>query len=402
MEEEYEPEVWVDLKDDLLHNTEDKYSISSYGRVYNKEKGVFVSPVSAGLKEKNNNYWYVNLYIGGVVKLRRVHYLQAYSFFGEPPEDDAGSVKKQTCDYIDRNRFNNTLWNLRWLGRKRQMANRDCTVMVGDVPLSELLRKEYSDISGTDFTSCSQFFLKRLNHNTYEEVKELYLQRERLPKGSLYSTVKFKGKDVYLHTLCEAFGIPVARVQKLVSMGYSIDELFPEFKIKSKVFDNSLEVNSKWYPTKRSLCDDIGISDKAFYERLKNGVALTDMELYDHKDIHRVLIDGHFMNTSEHCKRLKVSEQRVRAYLNKHKLTLEEALVKAQTPQRIIKHSVSGTHSLYGDFNNEVKRNKAWWIFFGLEPKYANNKMYEGYTMSEVLKYKVVDIENLIITPYTM
>ena len=161
-EEEYLPEVWVDLKDDKIKGTEEKYSISSYGRVWNKLDKVFVSPYLTGIPQ----YFYVNLRVGEVRKQRRVHYLQAYSFYGEPPADDAGSVKKQTCDHIDINKFNNSLWNLRWASRKEQATNRrerknTIKYVLDNYKSVEVLAKEY------------QYHLTKKNNGyTYEDIDE--------------------------------------------------------------------------------------------------------------------------------------------------------------------------------------------------------------------------------------
>lgn len=172
-EYKYEPEIWVDLRDDKLKGTEHKYSISSYGRVWNKQDECFVSPVMTG----KPTYWYVNLRVDKTVKLRRIHYLQAYSFFGNPPKDNAGSVKRQTCDHIDRNRYNNSLYNLRWLDRKGQSANRN----ERKDTLLYTLKTNYHSKEVTRGEGVYSFFRDKLSQGlSYKDADRLYNQKVSL------------------------------------------------------------------------------------------------------------------------------------------------------------------------------------------------------------------------------
>ena len=95
-------EQWVDMvifdkKGKYIQGIEDKYSVSSFGRVWNKHTESFVSPVLTGKPE----YWYVNLTPSNGDKriLRRVHNIQACSFYGQ------AITSKHTADHEDQNRF---------------------------------------------------------------------------------------------------------------------------------------------------------------------------------------------------------------------------------------------------------------------------------------------------------
>ena len=398
-----ESEIWIDMQDDKLHNTGDKYSVSSYGRVWNKLDECFVSPVLTGKPQ----YWYVNLRLGVERKLRRVHYLQAYSFYGPPPKDDAGSVKKQTCDHEDRNRFNNSLWNLRWLGRKEQSSNQDRNVLWGGKSLISLVRDDYKNLDEVYLSACSAFIRTQVGVKgyTYNQSKELYRQRELLQCYQA-NVVIFKNTPVYVAYLAYIFNIPYKRVQNLTYLGYELYDMFPTFNIKDVDFSDSYEVGGmevgKWYPSKIKLCEGEGISELSLRNRLRKGLTAEEAIHHDPYDLHRFTLDGHFMSVPEHCKRLCVSESKVRVYTGRYGMSVNDALEKAKTPTRIIKHEISGESEKYGEFSKDVRRNKAWWEFFGIEPKYGNGRMCKGNTMQEVLKYTGIDTTGLTITPYTM
>jgi len=246
-----EPEIWVDLKDDKLQGTEKKYSISSYGRVWNKLDECFVAIVYSGRKDINNPYECVNLSIGSAStnnyeKVQsRVHYLMACNFFGPPPEDDAGSIKKQTCDHIDRDRFNNKLWNLRWLDRKGQAANRKERT-------DTLIYKVKQDYKDGIESSTYKYFTNKLSEGcTYEEVKGLYEQK--MCVGGRECIVTFKGIKVNFYYLCKVFNRDVERTYSFYKRCYSLEELFTNLRIKEKDFSDSYEIGSAWFPSKASV-----------------------------------------------------------------------------------------------------------------------------------------------------
>ena len=396
--EDYLPEAWVSLCDDKIEGTSDKYTISSYGRVWNKLDKCFVSPVLSGIPQYN----YVNIRVGVVRKLRRVHYLQAYSFFGAPPNDngDVSNIRKQSCDHIDRNKYNNSLWNLRWLDRKGQIINRDNTVLCGGYPLTLKIEEDF--MGSMDFTRGS--FIKRTirdNPCTYEEAKFLYLQWISLNKETVLK-VKLKGVLCYVKYLCKVFQVPYKRATMYLANGYTPEDLFINFKVVEKDFSSSYEVNGMWYPNKTKLGIGEGINEDTLRARLYQGMSIDEALSYDYIDRYRKTVDNFFMTPPEHCSRLGVSLSKVETYMFKHNITLEEALEKAKTPQRVIKHMVTCDSEEWGVFNERVMRNKAWWEFFNLPPKVCNSKMCRGQSMVEVLDYKGIDTTGLTITPYTM
>ena len=119
-------EIWKDIPGFI------GYEASSYGRIRIKGGG-FVSQVLTGTPQ----YWYVNIHpdINNIVrkhrKLKRVHNLVARAFLPNP--DNLTRV-----DHIDKNSYNNNLFNLRWITPAGNQRNRKdnvtfCGELVKDI-----------------------------------------------------------------------------------------------------------------------------------------------------------------------------------------------------------------------------------------------------------------------------
>lgn len=91
-------EIWKDVK-----NFENKYQISSFGRLRNKYSGHIYK-----LTNKNDNYFSVVLYDKGQKKSIKIHKLVAEAFIPNPEN-------KPQVDHIDLNKQNNRVENLRWV-----------------------------------------------------------------------------------------------------------------------------------------------------------------------------------------------------------------------------------------------------------------------------------------------
>ena len=307
-------EIWTDLKcfnrkGEPTEGLSIKYSISSLGRVWNKIDNVFVSPVKTGKPD----YWYVNLRpINDDKKvLRRVHNLMLCSFVGKPPSE------KHTVDHIDRNRFNNSLDNLRWADKFTQNHNRDVTVMCpeGKIPLVTWLENQ------------------GYNKDT--------------PKG-LYIYNKMV---TYKETFTEAI------------FSYS-EFLSPVYKIPERQRPHSIEYEGVWYPDKESLLKHKGNCKKGtLKQRLKKGLSIEEALNLDNKDQYRFWYQDFFMSQTEHCDRLKISYIRIKALMHKNKIPFEEA---CEVPvKRIIKHAING----------QIKRNHEWAEFFEINPRNFNTQL---------------------------
>lgn len=97
-------------------NMYSRYKVSNHGRVWDLETDKEVSQVITGKPQ----YKYVNLHNDeGKRVLRRVNNIVSWTFHGKPP------TPKHTSDHIDRDKFNNVEWNLRWADKKVQAANKE-------------------------------------------------------------------------------------------------------------------------------------------------------------------------------------------------------------------------------------------------------------------------------------
>ena len=81
----------------------ENYSINEFGEVRNDLTGSIKKPY----QNKENGYWYVDLYKENKAKKIPVHRLLAETFIPNPQN-------KPTVDHKDGNRENNSLQNLRW------------------------------------------------------------------------------------------------------------------------------------------------------------------------------------------------------------------------------------------------------------------------------------------------
>ena len=94
-----------------------KYTVSNFGRVFNTATNKFVSQSITG--PEGSNYFCVNLNEPNKKRVsRKVHVLVARSWLRL---DDCTGLE---VDHIDINRFNNNLYNLRWVTRTENMNNR--------------------------------------------------------------------------------------------------------------------------------------------------------------------------------------------------------------------------------------------------------------------------------------
>lgn len=108
--------IYTDYLDEIwkyLHNCNQEYSISNYGRLKSFKK------VKDGLILKNsiiNNYMVVRLLINGFYNICKIHRLVAEYFIPNPNE-------YELVDHIDGKTLNNHVNNLRWVNRSQNGHN---------------------------------------------------------------------------------------------------------------------------------------------------------------------------------------------------------------------------------------------------------------------------------------
>ena len=233
-----EMEQWRGLKQG--GDTYSNYMVSSLGRVFNIKSGNFVSHVIAGEPQ----YYYVNLINDeGNGKLRRVHNIMGWSFLGDMPN------KGDTIDHIDRNKYNNGLYNLRWLDKSGQMVNRNertntISYFIGGNYNPEEFNKAYSYITEV----C------RVTDYTLEEASNIYKLRVKYDTSS--QPIIFNGRITILEELCDVFNRNITYIKLLLSNSTPLEEClynYPMIPIKKGTFELSLEFDGVWYPNKLKL-----------------------------------------------------------------------------------------------------------------------------------------------------
>lgn len=321
-----EIEKWVTLKQGGL--TYNNYLISSLGRVFNKKTGKFGSHVITGKPA----YFYINLITDdGERKLRRVHNIMGWSFLGRPP------TKKHTVDHEDRNKYNNALYNLRWLDKIGQSMNRD--------------------MCSEDSSVNQEFLLEKYEYGT---PIHKYLYRKMSYEGMSYEDACF----------CW------------------VENIKPTYKIRNSSFCMSLEIDGTWYPNKTYCSKVNNISLEKLNKGLKLDLSLKDMKtLLDNKEKFRFFMDGYWMTRGEHCERLCISLERVSAYMSKQGITFEDA-VKIPI-QRVTKHWVNGV----------IYNNKDLFVKYDLKCRSANSELSKCKSIRETLEHYNVDTSDLEIYP---
>tara|TARA_B100001105_G_scaffold124998_1_gene100132 strand:- start:1070 stop:2275 length:1206 start_codon:yes stop_codon:yes gene_type:complete len=379
----YAEEVWEDMvirdrKGFVVEGVTEKYSISSYGRVWNKETQTFVAQVLTGKPQ----YWYVNLKpFTGKRILRRVHNIMGHTFLGEP--DDT----KMTIDHIDRNKYNNSLDNLRWASRKEQAINRNVT---NTLDCGMLLH----DLEGQLPTTPSITY--KLYREGYTSSPSLTEACRKYTKFGMYweDNITIRGNSYRLSDLTEEFSLDFKEVRVLLTKGYSFTDIVYNHLIPLPTgsSNSGYEVGGCWFPSLQSICD-LGYSScclSVLRERVKEmsiGVAVSYNSVVDR---HGFEYQGVVDTIIGHCERLQVSYQRVSTYMSKHSVCFEDAI---ELPlSRTIKHNINGV----------TKRNSDWYKEFDIPTKTANsylNRSDTKRTFRDVLERYNIDTSTMEIYP---
>ncbi|CAH9014127.1 putative homing endonuclease HNH [Vibrio phage 277E43-1] len=377
----YEGENWKDMimrdrKGFIVKGVTEKYSVSSYGRVWNKLENCFVSQVLTGKPQ----YWYVNLKpLNSKRILRRVHNIMGHTFLEEP------ECIKITIDHIDRNKYNNSLDNLRWASRKEQSLNRDVSSMLD---------------CGTSLTSWIDS--KNL---PYPEVRALYDKGYKSPSSLLInlhlkkrygvgwdSDIEVGSSTYQLGYLLNSFNLDKQTTLTLLQKGLAFNEIVKGHKEVLGPPVEGMELNGFWYPSLQYICDNnvANCSVSVLKERL-NSMSLEEAITYDGKiEKYGFEYQGEVDTLSGHCVRLGLSYLRVSAVKTKHGITNEEAL-KAPV-KRVIKHCINGN----------IKRNSDWYFEFNIPTRTANSYLNRSgikRTFRDVLEHFNVDTSNMMIFP---
>lgn len=375
-------EIWKDLvirdrKGFTVEGVTEKYKISTYGRVWNKLDKCYVSQVLTGKPE----YWYVNLQpIEGKRLLRRVHNIMGHTFLEEP------ECMKMTVDHIDRNKYNNSLWNLRWASRKEQAINRDVSSLLNcGTPVSVWIESNnlnYSEV-------------KRLYDIGYKSSSKLLsaLSYKKIYGRDWNKNVNVNGREYPLGFLLDRFNLNKESTLTLLQKGVSFKNIVRGYTETVKpLTDLGIELENCWYPSLQYICDTnvANCNLSTLKERLKI-MSLKEAVSYDSNlDKYGFEYKGVVATLQGHCGRLGLSYVRVRTTKNKYGMTNIEAL---ENPiKRVIKHSING----------EVKRNHIWYETFNIPVRSANsylNRSGTNRTFKDVLNHYGIDTSDMDIHP---
>jgi len=378
IKDKYKPEVWTtlvhyDRKTWKRLDIQDKYSISSYGRVKNNYTDEFVAPQLTG----NPAYWYVNLTpLSGKRKLVRIHLVMCYSFFGLSED------LVYTCDHEDQNSYNNSLWNLRWASHKQQTNNRTITVMVGEIPLTELTSLDNFNLKETDYIR------NRLSlGNTYEEAINC-LHKYHKRGGSYTRTININGLEVDLWDWCEGLNLDYRVCCLLLSKGWSLFQI--QYNIPPVNLDLVFEFEGICFPRRDLLLSYLNISECKYLDLRREGFSLDDIKQnrQEYLDRFKFQFQGFFMTKQEHCDRLGTSIGRVDTSIHRYGMSLEDALLIK--PQRVIKHTI----------NSVTKRNSEWSRYYNIPAKTLNSYLCRHKCLKKTLQHFGVDTSDLEILPY--
>ena len=335
-------EVWKTLvQDEEIYS---KYKVSNYGRVWNLRADKEVAQVVTGKPA----YRYVNLYRDdGSRVLRRVNNIVSWTFHGKPPSP------QHTSDHIDRDKFNNVEWNLRWANKREQSTNKDSAVLMpcGTPVISWVENKGYDTKHGV-----GRYIVGRLRNNTKEDLKDI-----------------------------------------LFSWANHINP-YP-YKWVERSLETGIEYEEVWYPNTESFVRYKGnCTVETYRERLRKGMSVEEALIYIHDPKQSTITTHGFSYKGEvdtikgHCETHNVSYLRIGSLMSKRGLSFEDAM---NTPaERVIKHNINGI----------TKRNSDWYKTFNIDSRTANVWLNSSgcktkRTFRDVLEKYGVDTSEMEIYP---
>lgn len=323
-----------------LRGYEGRYLINTEGVVWDSLKEREVSQVATGVPD----YLYVNLThpVTKKRKLKRLHRLIAETFLPNP--DNLPIV-----DHIDRDRYNNSLSNLRWACRKTNVRNTDNVSMVS---------------VGGELRSIK------------EVVEELFPDNEKYMYGFIYPR-----RDMSLEEILLCLEELEEKEEKLL-------------KEKNRAKEVGLSLPAYRDRLKRGWCEwniennippltPIKEKDLPHTWVRKNKYVLRTDFIYTCRS-HLFTVEGITSTRDYFLMKYRTTESRVLHFMRKYKLSFEEAILFKPKRVRLVR------------LNGKEMTVKELWEKFGLNPKLATNCVSRyKLTYLEVLQKYGVDTSGI-------
>jgi hypothetical protein len=272
--------------------------------------------------------------------LRRVHNLMAKTFI-ENPED------KPIVDHIDRNRYNNSLPNLRWATRKENARNLHLNVYYKGQLLLDYCKSKYPEDSSA-FSYINQ--KKNLQNISIEDAEALYLESRA---GEDMRTVTVNNKNIRLKHYAEILDTTISEISTLKNNNISYTLLAEGLILNKKYLhslkpvselrmEQSIEVYGKWYPSQRELCRCYDISEHTFRERLKRGMSIHEALHHEHIKAYEAILNGKTVTGTirELSDMFGIRYEMVSDRINNKKMSLQEALTGSR--KKFMKYKING------------------------------------------------------------
>ena len=387
VKEEFRPMVYAG-------GVSNKYTISNYGRIFNTQTQKFVCPVLTG----GTQYFYVNINHDGEHKLVSVHNILARTFIGNPNNYDI-------VDHIDQNKYNNSLYNLRWVTKEQNARNSKANVYIefrGKVYLQrdfgELLSREI----GTPIQNALSYICMKLKDGMTPE--QIYT--------SYYNNVKHGIKDIkykpYIATVNNGFGDVEVDLKeyckeknmdfdKLVTLsrnGCSPKEVATglRFATPNTVYCCTKDEHvSLCFVTKAAACDYMNITPTTLHKIDINKPYRQEISDILHNDLIRnkpYILDGERCSFEDILNKTGASPSRA------------TDTVKANGP--VLTSNMFVVKRVSNYIINGVKRSrKDWFELYVIYPKHLGNVMSkQQLSLEEALQKFGVDTSNLEIIPF--